>query len=64
MLGRSLSDIQSRYPHLPYQLTASENGLPVINTRSGARNPVEVSADILREVSKRAESALGGEVEG
>ncbi|WP_434359086.1 Fe-S protein assembly chaperone HscA [Parasalinivibrio latis] len=64
MLGRSLADIQSRYPHLPYQLTASENGLPVINTRTGARNPLEVSADILREVSKRAESALGGEVEG
>ena len=28
MMGRSLADIQTRYPHLPYQLQASENGLP------------------------------------
>jgi molecular chaperone HscA len=30
MMGRSLADIQTRYPHLPYQLQASENGLPMI----------------------------------
>ncbi|WP_256739604.1 Hsp70 family protein, partial [Cronobacter sakazakii] len=25
LMGRSLADIQARYPHLPYQLRASEN---------------------------------------
>ncbi|WP_028023722.1 Fe-S protein assembly chaperone HscA [Enterovibrio calviensis] len=64
MMGRSLSDVQSRYPHLPYQLSASENGLPLIATRLGTKNPIEVSADILRTVNARAEAALGGELEG
>ncbi|MEZ8141648.1 Fe-S protein assembly chaperone HscA [Enterovibrio sp. FF113] len=64
MMGRSLSDVQSRYSHLPYQLSASENGLPLINTRLGAKNPIEVSADILRAVNARAEASLGGELEG
>lgn len=35
MMGRSLADIQARYPNLPYQLTASENGLPFIQTAAG-----------------------------
>ena len=26
LMGRSLADIQQRYPHLPYQFQASENG--------------------------------------
>ncbi|MEZ8129761.1 Fe-S protein assembly chaperone HscA [Enterovibrio norvegicus] len=64
MMGRSLADVQSRYPHLPYALTASENGLPLINTRSGNKNPIEVSADILRTVNERAEASLGAELEG
>ena len=36
LMGRSLADIQQRYPHLPYQfLQASENGLPMIETPAG-----------------------------
>ena len=35
LMGRSLADIQQRYPHLPYQLQASENGLPMIETAAG-----------------------------
>ena len=46
MMGRSLADIQTRYPHLPYQLQASENGLPMIATAAGLLNPIRVSADI------------------
>ena len=48
MMGRSLADIQNRYPHLPYQLQASENGLPMIQTAGGLLNPIRVSADILK----------------
>jgi molecular chaperone DnaK (HSP70) len=36
MMGRSLADIQTRYPHLPYQLQASENGLPMMRPRRSA----------------------------
>ena len=28
LMGRGLSDIQNRYPHLPYHFVASEQGLP------------------------------------
>lgn len=64
MMGRSLSDIQTRYPHLPYQLSASETGLPLIETVQGHKNPIEVSADILRTVKERAVQSLGGELAG
>ncbi|MER0125808.1 Fe-S protein assembly chaperone HscA [Franconibacter daqui] len=64
MMGRSLADIQARYPHLPYHLTASENGLPMINTPAGLLNPVRVSADILKALAERAREALAGELDG
>lgn len=28
LMGRSLADVQARYPNLSYTLSASENGLP------------------------------------
>ncbi|MDG1644759.1 Fe-S protein assembly chaperone HscA [Klebsiella huaxiensis] len=64
MLGRSLADIEARYPHLPYQLQASENGLPMIHTAGGLLNPIRVSADILKALAERATEALAGELDG
>lgn len=64
MMGRSLADIQKRYPDLPYQLTASVNGLPFIQTVAGQVDPIQVSSDILRTLAKRAEETLGGEMDG
>ncbi|WP_409306542.1 Fe-S protein assembly chaperone HscA [Pectobacterium sp. B1J-3] len=64
MMGRSLADIQQRYPHLPYQYRTSDNGLPLIQTHAGELNPVQVSADILSELSQRAQDALGGMPDG
>ncbi|MCR4458343.1 Fe-S protein assembly chaperone HscA [Pseudescherichia sp. L3] len=64
MMGRSLADIQTRYPHLPYQLQASENGLPMIATAAGLLNPVRISADILKALAARATEALAGELDG
>ncbi|MTC61212.1 Fe-S protein assembly chaperone HscA [Providencia rustigianii] len=64
MMGRSLADIQKRYPELPYQLTASENGLPFIQTAAGQVDPIQVSSDILKTLAKRAEQTLGGEMDG
>ncbi|SFE88068.1 Chaperone protein HscA [Phytobacter palmae] len=64
MMGRALSDIQARYPHLPYQLQASENGLPMIATSAGLINPIRVSADILKSLALRAQESLSGELDG
>ncbi|MFY9994680.1 MAG: Fe-S protein assembly chaperone HscA [Leclercia sp.] len=64
MMGRSLVDIQNRYPHLPYQLQASENGLPMIATAAGLLNPIRISADILKALAARATSTLEGDLDG
>ncbi|MGR5353712.1 Fe-S protein assembly chaperone HscA [Vibrio sp. DNB22_19_2] len=64
LIGRSLKDIQSRYPSLPYQFKESDNGLPILKTAQGDKNPIEVSADILKALGKRAEETLGGELAG
>lgn len=64
MMGRSLADIQQRYPHLPYQYQVSDNGLPLIQTSAGNRNPIQVSADILSALAQRAQKALGGAPDG
>ena len=63
LIGRSLSDIQSKYPSLPYQFDGDENH-PEIVTRQGNINPVQVSAEILKKLAQRAELALGGELTG
>ncbi|EPH6069980.1 Fe-S protein assembly chaperone HscA [Vibrio alginolyticus] len=62
--GRSLKDIKSRYSSLPYRFKESENGLPILQTPQGDKNPIEVSADILKVLGKRAEDTLGGELAG
>ncbi len=59
MMGRSLADIQNRYPHLPYQLQASENGLPMIQTAGGLLNPIRVSADILKAAGRPGDRSAG-----
>lgn len=64
LMGRSLADVQTRYPNLPYTFQASENGLPLLVTKQGTRSPVEVSADILRRLNRLAEQRLGGELVG
>ena len=64
MLGRSLDDINARYPNLPYQMQPSENGLPQITTEQGVVNPIRVSADILKVLAQRAELSLGAELDG
>ncbi|WP_419843408.1 Fe-S protein assembly chaperone HscA [Actinobacillus pleuropneumoniae] len=64
LIGRSLADVQTRYPDLPYQFIASDNGLPLIQTKQGDKSPVEVSADILSHLNRFAEQRLGGELSG
>ncbi|MDE9494220.1 Fe-S protein assembly chaperone HscA [Xenorhabdus bovienii] len=64
MMGRSLADIQQRYPNLPYQLQASENRLPLINTVAGLVDPIQVSSEILKSLAQRAEETLDGKLDG
>ena len=64
LIGRSLSDVQSRYSSLPYEFVASENGLPLIITAQGPKSPIEVSSDILLRLNHIAEQRLGGELSG
>ena len=64
LMGRSLDDIQRRYPHLPYRFLPNDNGLPLLQTAAGGKNPIQVSADILSALARRAEAALGGVPDG
>lgn len=64
LIGRSLQDVQQRYPNLPYQFEASENGLPLLNTAKGLLSPVEISAEILKKLAALAEQRLAGQLAG
>lgn len=64
LIGRSLEDVQARYPNLPYRFETSENGLPLISTCKSAVSPVEVSSEILKKLTALAKQRLGGELQG
>jgi len=63
LIGRSKADIMNKYASLPYAFSGDESH-PSITTRTGDVNPVQVSAEILKTLVKRAESSLGGELTG
>lgn len=63
-IGRTVADVKRHVGNLPYRLSETENGVPVFNTAAGAKNAIEVSADILRTLATRAQAALGGELTG
>lgn len=64
LLGRSLEDIQQRYPMLPYQLSHSQGGSLSLHVNGEEVNPVQVSAEILKKLGQRAEGTLGDELKG
>ena len=61
LIGRKLEDIDTA--HLPYRFGNGGNIIE-INTRQGAKTPIDVSADILRHLKERAEANLGGTLVG
>ncbi len=63
-MGRGLADIKGLGTRLPYEFVDSDSGMPRIHTTAGDFSPVEVSADILRNLRDRAEVSLGGELTG
>lgn len=64
LLGRSLEDIRTRYPNLPYNFTDSQGGSLSLTVRDNLVNPVQVSAEILKTLGQRAEKTLGDELKG
>lgn len=63
-MGRSLDDVLTTYPELPYQFEGDSAQLSRIKTRQGDKSPIEVSADILSCLKLRAEKVLGDELQG
>lgn len=63
LIGREVSELKTLGDSLPYQF-ADQPGVPRINTVSGDKTAVEVSAEILKVLSQRAQDTLGGELEG
>lgn len=61
LMGRDITDINPS-DH-PYKFQQLENVL-AIDTRTGAKTPVEISAEILKTLKSRAEDSLGGELTG
>ncbi|MFA5082331.1 MAG: Fe-S protein assembly chaperone HscA [Hydrogenophilaceae bacterium] len=61
-MGRGIKDIPDAAT-LPYHFVDAP-GMVQIRTVAGVKSPVEVSAEVLKVLKERAESALGGELTG
>lgn len=61
-MGRSVKDVEL-IENLPYDFVDAP-GMLQLRTVAGVKSPVEVSAEILRELRQRAESSLGGPLVG
>ena len=64
MIGRKTADIKTLRDHLPYHFDDESANVPRIITADGPRSAIEVSAEILTALKKRAEQALKGELGG
>ncbi|OAM52550.1 Fe-S protein assembly chaperone HscA [Methylovorus sp. MM2] len=61
-MGRGIEDVTDT-SQLPYSFVDTP-GMLQIETRAGIKNPVEISAEILKALKVRAEVSLGGELLG
>lgn len=65
LMGRGIADFKQTGNHLPYRFVQQEgSAVPRISTLAGEVSAVEVSSEILKELSKRASDSLGGELTG
>ncbi|KAB0624082.1 Fe-S protein assembly chaperone HscA [Acinetobacter gandensis] len=60
-MGRSKADIKFQHP---YELVGEANEMPAFETSQGRKTPVEVSAEILKQLKDRAENSLKNPVNG
>ena len=64
LMGRGKDDLQSRGQLMDYRVADQSDGMVRLETRQGEKTPVEISAEILRVLSERAEETLGGSLDG
>ncbi|HSS01290.1 MAG TPA: Fe-S protein assembly chaperone HscA [Kofleriaceae bacterium] len=64
LIGRGVQDLASVRAALPYELEGDDRAVRIGLTGGRKVSPIEVSADILRELKSRAEAELGGPIEG
>jgi len=64
LMGRSAADALQLGEQLPYEFVESDTGMPYLRTSAGDLSPVQISADILKTLNRRAQESLGGELEG
>ncbi|MFW2097254.1 Fe-S protein assembly chaperone HscA [Acinetobacter sp. ULE_I057] len=60
-MGRSKADVKFQHP---YTLVGAENEMPAFETAKGRKTPVEISAEILKQLKDRAEQSLSNPVNG
>ena len=53
-MGRSQADIKFQHP---YALVGEVNEMPAFETAQGRKTPVEISAEILKQLKERAEAS-------
>ena len=63
-MGRGVKDIETEDAHYSYDFAETESAVPRIKTRSGDVSAVEVSAEILKTLKRRAVETLGDELNG
>lgn len=64
LMGRGIADLKTLGGIMPYRFGASSSAMPSIETSAGAVSPVEVSAEILKTLARRAEATLEGPLDG
>lgn len=65
LLAKSREEIKQFNSHLPYQFDDDRpDSSPAFLTSAGSKDPLQVSADILAELGRRAEHSLKGKLEG
>ena len=62
LIGRTMKDLDDVH-NLPYDLI-DDPSMVRIETSAGVKSPVEVSSEILRALSERAQERLGGDITG
>ena len=60
-MGRSKADIKFQHP---YVLVGEDNQMPAFETAQGRKTPVEISAEILKQLKDRAEDSLKNPING
>lgn len=60
-MGRSKADIKFQHP---YTLAGEDNQMPAFETAQGRKTPVEISAEILKQLKDRAEESLSNPING